>query len=134
MAIALLLLASGCATTDGGATPGPIATGWNRICDWSAQTADKVTRLVQDDDYRAEVMASVRSWFSDVGEGLNARSIEQIAAYADEARQLAAWAEQYEALAPYGAWLAARVTTTRPPRRPSSGFPRQRQRQTGARA
>jgi len=109
MAIALLLLASGCATTDGGATPGPIATGWNRICDWSAQTADKVTRLVQDDDYRAEVMASVRSWFSDVGEGLNARSIEQIAAYADEARQLAAWAEQYEALAPYGAWLAARV-------------------------
>jgi membrane-bound lytic murein transglycosylase D len=103
----LLLLAAGCATTDGGS--GPVAAGWSRFSDWTAQAAGQVARLVQDDDYRGQVMASVRSWFGDVGAGLNARSIEQIAAYADEARQLAAWAEQYEALSPYGAWLAARI-------------------------
>ena len=104
---ALLLLAAGCATTDGGG--GPLADGWVRVRDWSVQTAGQVARLVRDDDYRGQVMDVVQSWFGDVSEGLNARSIEQIAAYADEARQLVAWAEQYEALAPYGAWLAARL-------------------------
>ena len=104
---ALLLLAAGCATTDGGG--GPLADGWGRVRDWSVQTAGQVARLVRDDDYREQVMAVVQSWFGDYSEGLNARSIEQIAAYADEARQLVAWAEQYEALSPYGAWLAARL-------------------------
>lgn len=104
---ALLLLATGCATTDGGV--GDLESGWNRVRDWSVQAADQVARLVRDDDYRGQVTDVVRSWFGDVWEGLGARSIEQIAAYADEARQLAAWAEQYEALAPYGAWLVARL-------------------------
>ena len=104
---AFLLLAAGCATT--GDDRGPVADGWNRIRGWTAQTAGQVARLVRDDDYRGQVLAVVQSWFGDAGGGLDARSIEQIAAYADEARQLAAWAEQYESLAPYGAWLAARL-------------------------
>ena len=102
----VLMLAGGCATPGGGH---PIADGWNRVKAWTSGAAGQVARLVRDDDYRGQVLAVVQSWFGDAGGGLDARSIEQIAAYADEARQLAAWAEQYESLAPYGAWLAARL-------------------------
>ncbi len=101
----LLLLVAGCAT------PGDdsIANEWQALKEWSSDTARRTGDFFSDSDYRRAVLDSVRSWFGDVRDGLNSRSIEQIAAYAPEARQLAAWAGQYEALAPYGAWLAARV-------------------------
>ena len=100
-----LFFGGGCATTDDPS----VQIEWNKLKAWSADTSYKATRIFRDDDYRAETLGSVNSWFGDVAEGLNAKSIEQIAAYAGEARQITVWANQYEALAPYGAWLAARL-------------------------
>jgi membrane-bound lytic murein transglycosylase D len=102
----LLMLTGGCVTTEGGHL---LEDGWNRVKDWTSGAAGHVTRMARDDDTRAAVLESVRSWFGDAVASLGAPSIEQIAAYADEAQQLAAWADQYEALAPFGAWMAARL-------------------------
>lgn len=102
-----VLSAAGCATYD--AEGRPDGAEWDGFKKRAGIMSLAVERLFRDDDYRRQVSESVASWFGKVAAGLRVNSIEQLAANADEARQIAAWSSRYEALAPYGAWLAARI-------------------------
>ncbi len=109
--LAMLTLAAwlgdGCATVSGGSGDDvPIS---DSLADWWRGTRAAVSDFFTDADYREEIQASVRSWFGDFSTGLRAQTIEQMAGMTDEAREIAAWGGQYEALAPYAAWLATRV-------------------------
>lgn len=79
------------------------------VADWMENTAGGVIRFFDDPEYRAALGATVSSWFGDSFQALHDGSVERIAANAEEARQLSAWSSQYEALAPYGAWLDSRI-------------------------
>lgn len=103
LAASLLLLCGGCASTPG--TNPYTLMSWDELGAWAGFGADATGTV----DGLSLERASAQSWFGDVSEGLNAHSIAQIAAYAGEARMIAAWAANYEALAPYAAWLKARL-------------------------
>ena len=79
------------------------------VAGWMEQTTCDVIRFFDDPAYREAVSTTVQSWFGDSWQALHEGRVERIAANAEEARQLARWARQYESMAPYGIWLDSRL-------------------------